>query len=123
METVHRKKALISQASRGLNDTIKCENCGGRKNFVVDTRPNKSGRLIRRRRECIQCSERFSTFEVQANSFDEIPGIILNLILDTMNNQIKENVSKSLKDVFYSETWALKREIGSEILKKINKGE
>jgi hypothetical protein len=109
-DTVHRKKALASQASRGLNDSIKCENCGGRKNFVVDSRPNKSGRLIRRRRECVQCAERFSTIEVKSSSFDEIPEIILNLILDTMSREIKENVSKSLKEVLCSETWDLKRE-------------
>lgn len=109
-ETIHRKKALASQSSRGLNDAIKCENCGGRKNFVVDSRPNKSGRLIRRRRECIQCTERFTTFEIQAKTFDEIPEIILNLILETMNKQIRESVSKSMKDVFYSETYRLMRE-------------
>lgn len=110
MDTVHRKKALASQASRGLNDSIKCDNCGGRQSFVVDSRPNKNGRLIRRRRECVACAKRFSTIEVKANSFDEIPDIILNLILDTMSREIKENVSKSLKEVLYSETWDLKRE-------------
>ncbi|MBM15462.1 MAG: NrdR family transcriptional regulator [Nitrospina sp.] len=42
---------------------MKCPNCYGMENKVVDSRTNKEGNVIRRRRECLSCSERFTTYE------------------------------------------------------------
>ena len=39
-----------------------CPRCGAY-SVVIDTRPTKRGRAIRRRRECEGCRERFTTFE------------------------------------------------------------
>ena len=42
---------------------MKCPFCGHEENKVVDSRPVQDGRAVRRRRECLQCSERFTTYE------------------------------------------------------------
>ena len=43
---------------------MKCPFCGGFDSKVVDSRPTEDGERIRRRRECISCSKRFTTFEI-----------------------------------------------------------
>src|SRR5882762_969083 len=40
-----------------------CSKCGSLEDKVVDSRSSKDGRSIRRRRECIQCGARFTTYE------------------------------------------------------------
>lgn len=42
---------------------MKCPFCGCSDSKVVDSRPTEDGERIRRRRECIKCSKRFTTFE------------------------------------------------------------
>lgn len=42
---------------------MKCPFCGNQDSKVVDSRPDKGGSGIRRRRECEQCSRRFTTHE------------------------------------------------------------
>ena len=42
---------------------MKCPDCSDMENKVVDSRLNKEGTVIRRRRECLSCSERFTTYE------------------------------------------------------------
>ncbi|MCO5142124.1 MAG: transcriptional regulator NrdR [Oligoflexia bacterium] len=42
---------------------MKCPSCGYLENKVVDSRTNQSGDLTRRRRECLSCSSRFTTYE------------------------------------------------------------
>ncbi len=42
---------------------MKCPYCGHNEDRVLDTREQKDGEMIRRRRECIQCKSRFSTVE------------------------------------------------------------
>ncbi|HEY8966597.1 MAG TPA: transcriptional regulator NrdR [Candidatus Methylacidiphilales bacterium] len=42
---------------------MKCPKCGSQQDRVVDSRPLKDGAAIRRRRECIDCSYRFTTYE------------------------------------------------------------
>lgn len=42
---------------------MKCPHCGHEEDKVVDSRPSQDGRAIRRRRECLGCSERFTTYE------------------------------------------------------------
>ena len=43
---------------------MKCPFCGGLDSKVVDSRPTEDGERIRRRRECLECTKRFTTFEV-----------------------------------------------------------
>ncbi|NPA57823.1 MAG: transcriptional repressor NrdR [Aquificae bacterium] len=42
---------------------MRCPNCGSLNDKVVDTRQSKDGTVIRRRRECIDCGFRFTTYE------------------------------------------------------------
>lgn len=42
---------------------MKCPNCSNMDNKVVDSRTNREGELTRRRRECLNCGERFTTYE------------------------------------------------------------
>jgi transcriptional repressor NrdR len=42
---------------------MKCPFCGYKKDKVVDSRESRDGEAIRRRRECLKCSRRFTTYE------------------------------------------------------------
>ena len=43
---------------------MKCPFCGCFDSKVVDSRPTEDNERIRRRRECIGCGKRFTTFEI-----------------------------------------------------------
>jgi transcriptional repressor NrdR len=40
-----------------------CSKCGSLEDKVIDSRLSKDGRIIRRRRECVSCGQRFTTYE------------------------------------------------------------
>lgn len=42
---------------------MKCPFCAKDKDRVIDSRTSRDGELIRRRRECLKCSRRFTTYE------------------------------------------------------------
>ena len=42
---------------------MKCPFCGFKESKVVDSRPAEEGSSIRRRRECLSCGKRFTTYE------------------------------------------------------------
>ena len=42
---------------------MKCPYCTNINNRVIDSRLSKDGRMIRRRRECLECGRRFTTYE------------------------------------------------------------
>src|SRR5438874_10302150 len=52
---------------------MKCPFCGFINEKVVDSRESKEGESIRRRRECIHCDKRFTTYE----RIDEIPYMVI----------------------------------------------
>ena len=52
---------------------MKCPYCGETDNKVMDSRLSKDGTVIRRRRECIDCGRRFTTYE----HIEEIPVMII----------------------------------------------
>jgi len=43
---------------------MKCPFCGNIDSKVIDSRPTEDNQRIRRRRECISCQKRFTTFEI-----------------------------------------------------------
>ena len=43
---------------------MKCPYCGDEESKVIDSRPTEDGERIRRRRECLRCRKRFTTYEV-----------------------------------------------------------
>src|SRR5512134_1783193 len=52
---------------------MKCPFCGHLEDKVVDSRETKEGDTIRRRRECLRCGRRFTTYE----RIDEIPYMVV----------------------------------------------
>ena len=42
---------------------MKCPFCGNAENKVIDSRISKDGKAVRRRRECLGCTKRFTTYE------------------------------------------------------------
>ena len=43
---------------------MKCPYCGELESKVIDSRPTEDGEKIRRRRECLRCGKRFTTYEI-----------------------------------------------------------
>ena len=43
---------------------MKCPFCGYSESKVIDSRPAEEGTTIRRRRECLSCQRRFTTYEI-----------------------------------------------------------
>lgn len=52
---------------------MKCVYCGHPDSKVVDSRPTDEGSAIRRRRECLVCKKRFTTYE----KFDSLPLLVI----------------------------------------------
>lgn len=52
---------------------MKCPFCGHLEDKVVDSRESKEGDAIRRRRQCLDCSRRFTSYE----RIDEIPYMVV----------------------------------------------
>lgn len=46
------------------SERMKCPACGFADSKVIDSRPVEEGNSIRRRRECLACQKRFTTFEM-----------------------------------------------------------
>ena len=52
---------------------MKCPFCGDQESKVVDSRHSEDGQSIRRRRECLGCQRRFTTYEV----VEDLPIIVV----------------------------------------------
>jgi transcriptional repressor NrdR len=52
---------------------VQCPFCGHLEDKVVDSRESKVGEAIRRRRECLGCEKRFTTYE----RIDEVPYMVI----------------------------------------------
>jgi transcriptional repressor NrdR len=52
---------------------MKCPYCGHLHDKVVDSRESREGEVIRRRRECLECGRRFTSYE----RVDEIPYMVV----------------------------------------------
>jgi transcriptional repressor NrdR len=52
---------------------VKCPFCAHLDDKVIDSREARTGDLIRRRRECLKCNRRFTTYE----RIDEIPYMVI----------------------------------------------
>lgn len=116
---------------------MRCPKCGCEESKVVDSRPSENNDAIRRRRECIQCGYRFTTYERR----EETPLTVLKKdgTKETFNRQklmrglvaatVKRNIPISkldsliddmeseLRDSGVSEVSS--KEIGDMVLKRI----
>ena len=52
---------------------MKCPYCGYKESRVVDSRPADEGNSIRRRRECLSCEKRFTTYE----TMESLPMVVI----------------------------------------------
>src|SRR5579862_7124605 len=52
---------------------MNCPFCGHKEDKVIDSRESKEGDVVRRRRECLSCERRFTTYERS----DEIPYMVV----------------------------------------------
>ena len=52
---------------------MKCPFCSFEESKVIDSRPTDEGERIRRRRECISCQKRFTTYEI----IESVPVIVV----------------------------------------------
>ena len=52
---------------------MRCPFCGNGESKVIDSRPTDEGEKIRRRRECVKCLKRFTTYEI----IESVPLIVI----------------------------------------------
>ena len=52
---------------------MRCPFCGYEESKVIDSRPTDEGERIRRRRECLSCGKRFTTYEI----IESLPIIVI----------------------------------------------
>ena len=52
---------------------MKCPFCGFTESKVIDSRPAEEGATIRRRRECLSCQKRFTTYEIM----EQVPLVVI----------------------------------------------
>ena len=110
---------------------MKCPFCGVIDNKVIDSRLSKDGNAIRRRRECIECQRRFTTYE----NIEEIPIMIIKkdgrrevFNRDKVRNGIqkaceKRNISINVIEKYVDELERDLREIGEKEIPSHRLGE
>ena len=64
---------------------MKCPYCGYQESKVVDSRHSDDGLCIRRRRECLQCQKRFTTYE----TVESLPIVVIKR--DSSRQQFDRN--------------------------------
>jgi len=52
---------------------VRCPFCSYEESKVIDSRPAENGTIVRRRRECIECKRRFTTYE----KLESVPLVVI----------------------------------------------
>ena len=87
---------------------MKCPFCGDQESKVVDSRRSEDGNSIRRRRECLACQRRFTTYEI----VESLPIIVVK------RNGSRQNFDRN--KVYNSMLRAFdKRKVDSGVLERI----
>ncbi len=108
---------------------MRCVNCGYTESKVIDSRPSDDGLSIRRRRECLECGTRFTTYERQNESplivvksdrssepFDRTK-LLRGLMIATAKRDVPISKLEALIDDVEAEIRnALKNEVRSKVL-------
>ena len=63
----------MKKNKRQKQKMMKCPYCGYKESKVVDSRPADEGNSIRRRRECLACEKRFTTYE----TMESLPMVVI----------------------------------------------
>jgi len=89
---------------------LKCPKCGSLHDKVIDTRQSKDATVIRRRRECLNCGTRFTTYErleeekiiVKKKSGETQPfdrnKIVRGIMLAAKNRPITKNQAENIAE-------------------------
>ncbi len=64
---------MVDDGARRYRGAVRCPYCQAVDDKVVDSRPADDGEAIRRRRECVVCGRRFTTYE----RLEELPLIVV----------------------------------------------
>src|SRR3981081_21756 len=64
---------MLERREWAFESSMKCPYCAHLGDKVVDSRESKEGEVIRRRRECLGCGKRFTSYE----RIDEIPYMVV----------------------------------------------
>ena len=64
---------LYATCAGGKEFAMKCPFCGFQESKVIDSRPAEEGTTIRRRRECLSCQKRCTTYEI----IERIPLVVI----------------------------------------------
>jgi len=116
---------------------MKCRYCASIESKVIDSRPTEDGSAIRRRRECISCGKRFTTYE----KIEEIPIMVVKRdgrrepfdsekirigirkacekrpVAADVQDKLAEDVSREVFNTLASEVTS--RDIGEILMKKL----
>ena len=120
---------------------MRCPYCGYRESKVVDSRPADEGASIRRRRECLSCEKRFTTYETveylpmvvikkdgSRQSFDKsklingmvracdkrkVPLPVLEKIADEIEQELQNSLEREVSTVV----------IGEKVMEKLKKAD
>jgi len=101
---------------------MRCPYCGFRESKVVDSRPADEGSSIRRRRECLSCEKRFTTYE----TVESLPMVVIKNDRSKILRGIQRSCEKRPVPVADMERMAseieqevqnsLEREVSTEII-------
>ena len=99
---------MLPPNKKGEGVFMKCPICGYGESKVVDSRPADDNASIRRRRECLECQKRFTTYEV----IETIPIVVIK------KDQSRESFdrNKILRGIIKA---CEKRSVSEEEMKKI----
>lgn len=135
--SLHKKTSVCYVSIREMGSIMRCPKCGCDESKVVDSRPSENNEAIRRRRECIRCGMRFTTYErreetpllvikkdqnketfdrqkimrglVRATVKRNIPITTLNELLDDIESELRDNGINEITS----------EEIGNMVLKRL----
>ena len=110
-----------------MRKSIKCPFCAYNESKTIDSRPTDEGEKIRRRRECIQCGKRFTTYEM----IETMPIVVIKRDKSReafnreklMNGMLRacekrpvsiETLENAINDIEYVIQNSLDREVSSE---------
>ena len=111
---------------------MKCPFCGFAESKVIDSRPAEEGATIRRRRECLACQKRFTTYEIietlplvvikrdgSRQSFDKsklINGMVRKVplpVLEKIADEIEQELQSALEREITTE------QVGEMVMKRL----
>lgn len=125
--TKRKKKDIDPLSDMTNNRNMKCPKCRNSDTKVVDSRPEREGRSVRRRRECETCGFRFSTMErvIAGNLMvKKRDGLTENFSPEKLEESIavacgKRPISRDqIKEIVreLTEEWAGESEISSDMI-------